>query len=340
MGLQVSDRKQKTTLVAGGAGFIGLSLCKRLLDEGDRIICVDNMSTGPQEHVDTLSQNSDFEFISHDVIKPIELKVDRIFNLACPASPPAYQSDPVHTTLTSVLGMHNLLELAKANNARILQASTSEVYGDPKVNPQKEEYRGYVNSMGPRSCYDEGKRCAETLMYDYRRAHGVDTRVVRIFNTYGPGMREDDGRVVSNFIVEALQNLDITIYGNGSHTRSMCYVDDLVDGLIRMMESDRDDCGPVNLGNPHEVSILDFAHLILELTGSKSEIAFLPDVTDDPHIRRPDISRAKAQLNWEPKVALEDGLRQTIAYFREKLSADAGKPGDHLHKPRLIAAVK
>ncbi len=332
----IYTKAQRTTLVTGGAGFIGSHLCKRLLDEGDHVICLDDMSTGVQEHVDLLSENSRFRFICHDVVEPIYLEVDRIFNLACPASPPAYQRDPIHTLLTNARGAHHMLELARANDARILQASTSEVYGDPKVNPQQEDYRGYVNTMGPRACYDEGKRCAETLMYDFRRVHGVDTRVARIFNTYGPNMRADDGRVVSNFIIEALQGLDITIYGDGSHTRSLCYVDDMVEGLMRLMESEREDCGPVNLGNPEEVTILELAKLILEITGSKSEIVFLPDAVDDPRVRCPVIERAKAELNWSPKVPLMDGMLRTVAYFQSELAIFAGTHEGGQYKPRLM----
>jgi UDP-glucuronate decarboxylase len=334
----MSRNTKATVLVAGGAGFIGVNLCRRLLQDGHEVICLDNMSTGMPEHVDELSAFPAFRFVKHDIVEPMDLPVDRIYNLACPASPPAYQADPVKTTLTNVVGVRNLLELARVNGARILQASTSEIYGDPKEHPQKEDYCGCVNTMGPRSCYDEGKRCAETLMSDYRRMYGVDTRVARIFNTYGPGMREDDGRVVSNFIIEALQGLDITIYGNGSHTRSMCFVDDLVEGLVRFMDQDRTDAGPINLGSPYETTVLGFAHLVVELTGSKSEFVYLADAVDDPHVRRPDISRATEQLGWEPKVGLVEGVKETIAYFRGSLNAAQARGDRSAHQPRLMAS--
>lgn len=330
-----------TTLVAGGAGFIGVNLCQRLLQDGHEVICVDNLSTGTQQHVNQLSKFDKFRFVKHDIVDPmdhLDLKVDRIFNLACPASPPAYQEDPVKTLLTSVVGTRNLLEVALSRHARILQASTSEVYGDPMEHPQTERYLGNVNTMGPRSCYDEGKRCAETLMADYRRIHQVDTRVARIFNTYGPGMREDDGRVVSNFIMEALQGLDITIYGDGSHTRSMCFVDDLVDGLLRYMNASRPHPGPINLGNPLEISVFGFAHLVIEMTASSSEFAFLEEAKDDPHVRCPDILRAKSELGWEPRTNLKDGLKKTIAYFKYCLAENCNGEMQHLHKPRLISA--
>lgn len=332
-------KRRLITLVPGGAGFVGFNLCKRLLEEGERVICLDDLSTGSQDHVDELGRYANFDFILHDIVEPIDLRVDRIFNLACPASPPAYQRDPVHTTMVNVVGARNLLELARANRATLLQASTSEVYGDPKINPQTEDYRGWVNTMGPRACYDEGKRCAETLMYDYRRLFGVDTRVARIFNTYGPGMRADDGRVVSNFIVEALQGLDITIYGDGSHTRSLCYVDDLVEGLVRLMASTRDTCGPINLGNPHEISILEFARLVLELTGSRSRIAFLEDVVDDPLIRRPDISKARRELGWVPSVGVVEGVKRTIAYFEDVLAAGPRVPVTVVQAPAAVSAM-
>lgn len=290
------------------------------------------MSTGVQEHVDQLAHYERFHFIRHDVTKPINLRVDRIFNLACPASPPDYQADPIKTTLTNVLGTRNLLELAHSNSARFVQASTSEVYGDALVHPQPEGYRGNVSSTGPRSCYDEGKRCAESLVFDYERVYGLDVRVARIFNTYGPGMREDDGRVVSNFVVQALQNSDLTVYGDGTNTRSMCYVDDMIEGLIRLMAANAALAGPVNLGNPREISILDFARLVIEKTGSASNIVHLPAAVDDPRLRCPDIARAKADLNWEPRTALEDGLRATISYFAGKLAEQSppAKPGRSL----------
>jgi UDP-glucuronate decarboxylase len=310
-----------TTLVTGGVGFIGFHLCRRLLVEGHDIICVDNMYTGTQKHVDLLSRHKKFRFIRHDVTEPIKLDVDRIYNLACPASPPAYQADPVKTTLTNVLGVYNMLELARANGARILQASTSEIYGDPLVHPQTEDYKGNVDPIGPRACYDEGKRCAESLMDDYHRAHGVDIRIARIFNTYGPEMRVDDGRVVSNFIMMALKGEDLGVHGDGSHTRSLCYVDDLVDGLMRLMEHRAEFPQPVNLGNPHEMTVLELARKVLSMTGSQSRIAHLPEPVNDPQKRCPDISRAKRILGWEPKVDLDEGLQRTIAYFRAELDA-------------------
>jgi UDP-glucuronate decarboxylase len=328
----MSNARRNTTLVTGAAGFLGFHLCKRLLDDGDRVIGLDDMTTGVQRHVDELGRDRRFDFIQHDVTVPIDLRVDRIFNLACPASPPAYQRDPIKTTLTSVIGARNMLELARANRARIVQASTSEVYGDPLINPQSETYRGNVNTMGPRACYDEGKRCAETLMYDYHRVHGVDTRVVRIFNTYGPGMRRDDGRAVSNFIVQSLEGADVTVYGDGSYTRSMCYVDDLIEGFMRVMTVEGNHATPFNLGNPGEISMLDLAHLVIEMTGSTSRIVHRPIPVDDPQLRCPDIARAKAELGWEPVVALKDGLRATIDYFEQELAGrnveDEGSGGD------------
>ena len=308
--------KARTVLITGGAGFLGAHLCEQILDQGDRVICLDDLSTGRKENIERPHGNSNFRFLHHDVREPIRLQVDRIFNLACPASPPAYQADPIKTTLTSVLGARNMPELARATGARMLHASTSKVYGDPVVNPQSESYRGNVNMVGPRACYDESKRCAETLVYDYRRRLGVDCRVARIFNTYGPGMRPDDGRVVSNFVLQALREEDITIYGDGSHTRSMCYVDDLIEGLLRLMALDVAPSGPINLGNPREISILDFARWVIHATGSRSKIAYLPEPVDDPCVRCPDISRAKVELNWEPRIALEDGLKLTIDHFR------------------------
>ena len=306
-------------LVTGGAGFLGFHLCKRLLSEGQRVICLDDLSSGQQEHVDALRSESGYEFIQRDVIEKIDVDIDRIFNLASPASPPVFEAMPIQTLLTNVLGTRNMLELAIGKNARMVQASTSEVYGDPLVNPQPEEYRGNVHFTGPRACYDEGKRCAETLISDYRRIFGADCRVARIFNTYGPGMRVDDGRVTSTFITEALAGRDITVFGDGSHTRSMCYVDDLVDGLIRLMDDEGVLSDAINLGNPSEMSVLDFARLVLEETGSRSKIVHLRDAVDDPHVRRPDISRARAELRWEPRVPLKTGLRSTIEYFRKRL---------------------
>lgn len=302
-------------LVTGGAGFIGSHLCKKLLDEGNEVICLDNFFTGAKSNVEKLLSNSNFKLIEHDITEKFEADVTQIYNLACPASPPHYQYDPIKTLKTSVLGIINMLELAKKCNAKILQASTSEVYGNPLVHPQAEMYWGNVNPIGIRSCYDEGKRCAETLMMDYHRRYNVDTKIVRIFNTYGPNMSQEDGRVVSNFILQALNNQEITIYGDGSQTRSFCYVDDLVDGLIKMMSSNI--TGPVNLGNPSERTILDFAKLIIKLIGSNSHLNFLPLPSDDPIKRRPNISLAEKELNWTPKINIEDGLNKTIEYFKK-----------------------
>jgi len=304
------------TLVTGGAGFLGSHLCDRLIAEGHEVICVDNLYTGNRDNVRHLLGGKFFEFIRHDVGFPLYLEVDRVYNLACAASPIHYQSDPVATTKTSVLGAINMLGLAKRRKARILQASTSEVYGDPQVHPQPESYWGHVNTTGIRACYDEGKRCAETLFFDYYRQHRVDIRVIRIFNTYGPRMHFNDGRVVSNLIVQALRGEDLTLYGDGSQTRSFCYVDDLVDGMVRMMNQNME-IGPVNLGNPGEFTVRELAELVLRLTGSRSKLTFKPLPQDDPARRRPDISKAKSTLGWEPKVALEDGLKETIAYFRQ-----------------------
>jgi len=323
--------EKKTVLVTGGAGFIGFNLIKRLVKQGYKAICLDDLSSGPIEHAVELNSLSNCNFIRHDVVDPIDLQVGFIINLACPASPPAYQRDPIKTTLTSVLGIRNLLELARAKGARLVQASTSEIYGDPLEHPQKESYFGNVNTMGPRACYDEGKRCAETLAYDYARIHGVDVRIARIFNTYGPGMRVDDGRVVSNFIVQALQDEAVTIYGDGRHTRSMCFVDDLVEGLIRLLELDDVGVAPINLGNPREISVAEFAELVIAMTGSSSRIVNLPEVVDDPHLRRPDITRAREILGWRPEVSLEDGLRTTISHFRARLAPSAGAHFDDLH---------
>lgn len=307
----------KKVLVTGGAGFIGSHLCEKLISMGNRVICLDNMFTGSYENVSQLLKNPDFELVNANVINPLDFDVDRIYNLACPASPIHYQYDPIMTTKTCVLGAINVLELAKKTDARVLQASTSEIYGDPVVHPQTEDYRGNVNPIGPRACYDEGKRVAETLFFDYRRQYRVDGRVVRIFNTYGPKMLENDGRVVSNFIIQALKNKDITIYGDGSQTRSFCYVDDMVDGLIKTMEKDNFN-GPVNLGNPCEKTILELAEIIIGLTGSKSKIVFRDLPADDPTRRKPDIDLAKRVLGWEPTVSLSEGLNKTISYFKEK----------------------
>ena len=305
----------KRILVTGGAGFIGSHLCGRLLEDGNEVICLDNFFTGSKKNIYPYLGDKNFELVRHDITKEYFAEVDYIYNLACPASPPHYQYNAIKTIKTSVLGMINMLGLAKRCKARILQASTSEVYGDPKVHPQREDYWGNVNPIGIRSCYDEGKRCAETLMMDYYRQNNVDIRIVRIFNTYGPNMAPDDGRVVSNFILQALKGEDITIYGDGTQTRSFCYVDDLVDGMIKMMEGSF--IGPVNLGNPSERTILDFAKLIIELTGSKSKIIYKPLPSDDPTQRKPDITLAKEKLGWEPKVNIEEGLLKTIEYFKE-----------------------
>lgn len=309
----------KRVLVTGGAGFIGSHLCERLLNEGNYVICLDSFFTGSKNNIKHLLSNPNFELVEHDIVEPYDREVDQIYNLACPASPPHYQADPVKTMKTSVLGIINMLELAKKYNAKILQASTSEVYGDPHVHPQVESYWGNVNPIGIRSCYDEGKRCAETLMMDYHRQYGIDTRIIRIFNTYGPNMDPQDGRVVSNFIIQALKGEDITIYGDGSQTRSFCYVSDLVEGIIRMMNNLQGFIGPVNLGNPSERTILDFAKLITEMIDTKSKIIFKELPSDDPTQRKPDISVAKKELNWAPEVDIRVGLGKTINYFANKI---------------------
>jgi UDP-glucuronate decarboxylase len=312
---------EKKILVTGGAGFIGSHLCERLLRAGEDVMCVDNFFTGSKRNVAHLVASPMFELMRHDVTFPLYVEVDRIFNFACPASPVHYQFDPVQTTKTSVHGAINMLGLAKRVKARILQASTSEVYGDPEVHPQVESYWGRVNPIGPRSCYDEGKRCAETLFFDYQRQHDLDVKVVRIFNTYGPRMHPNDGRVVSNFIVQALRGEDITIYGDGQQTRSFCYVDDLVEGVIRMMDSERGFHGPVNLGNPGEFTMLGLAEIVLRLTGSRSGIVKRPLPPDDPRQRQPDIALAREKLGWAPTIALEDGLKETVAYFKKLLAS-------------------
>lgn len=321
---------QKRVLVSGGAGFLGSHLCEKLLAQGHDVLCVDNFYTGTKGNIVHLLSNPFFEVHRHDITFPLFVEVDQIYNLACPASPVHYQNDPVQTTKVCVHGSINMLGLAKRLKARILQASTSEVYGDPTVHPQTEDYRGNVNPIGPRSCYDEGKRCAETLFFDYRRQHKLSIKVARIFNTYGPRMHPNDGRVVSNFIVQALLNKPITVFGDGSQTRSFCYVDDMVDGLIRLMESPEEVTGPINLGNPDEFTIMELAQLVLELTGSKSEIRFEPLPKDDPVRRRPDITRAQQILGWAPTVPLREGLRKTIEYFddflrQRALSADGSE---------------
>jgi UDP-glucuronate decarboxylase len=307
------------TLITGGAGFLGSHLCSRLLKSGQDVLCVDNFFTGTKRNIAHLYGNPYFEVLRHDVTFPLYVEVDQIYNLACPASPVHYQFDPVQTTKTSVHGAINMLGLAKRVRARILQASTSEVYGDPEIHPQPETYWGRVNPIGVRSCYDEGKRCAETLFFDYKRQHDLDIKIVRIFNTYGPRMLPNDGRVVSNFIVQALSGNDITIYGSGQQTRSFCYVDDLIEAMILMMNSPADFSGPVNIGNPGEYTMLELAESILKLTRSESRLVFQPLPLDDPKQRQPDISLAREHLKWEPKVGLEDGLKETIAYFRQTL---------------------
>jgi UDP-glucuronate decarboxylase len=302
--------------VTGGAGFIGSHLCKRLLEGGDEVICVDNLFTGRKANIRALFKDSNFEFIRHDITVPLYVEADRIYNLACPASPPAYQYNPLKTIKANVIGSINMLGLAKRVKARILQASTSEVYGDPAVHPQAEGYFGNVNPIGIRACYDEGKRVAETLFFDYHRQNNVDIKVMRIFNTYGPHMNPDDGRVVSNFIVQAIKGENITIYGDGTQTRSFCYVDDLVDGMIRLMESEKGFTGPCNIGNPGEFTMLELAEKVARLTGSKSKLIFEPLPQDDPNRRKPDITLARKELNWEPKIGLDCGLMKTIEYFK------------------------
>ena len=304
-------------MVTGGAGFLGSHLCEKLLASGGDVLCVDNYFTGSKENVAHLAGNPYFELLRHDITFPLYVEVDQIYNLACPASPVHYQFDPVQTTKTSVHGAINVLGLAKRVKARILQASTSEVYGDPEVHPQTEDYAGRVNPIGPRSCYDEGKRCAETLFFDYYRQHKVDIKVARIFNTYGPRMHPQDGRVVSNFIMQALRNADITIYGDGAQTRSFCYVDDLVDAMVRLMDTPDGFTGPVNLGNPAEVSMRELAEKIIAMTGSKSKLAFQPLPADDPRQRQPDIALARRELGWQPHTPLDEGLQETIRYFRK-----------------------
>ena len=310
---------RKRVLVTGGAGFLGSFLCERLLKEGCDVICVDNFYTGTKRNIVHLLDDPYFELIRHDITFPLYLEVDEIYNLACPASPVHYQNDPVQTTKVNVHGSINMLGLAKRLNARILQASTSEVYGDPAVHPQTEDYWGNVNCIGIRSCYDEGKRCAETLFFDYHRQHRINIRVVRIFNTYGPRMHPNDGRVVSNFILQALNNRDITVFGDGSQSRSFCFVDDLIEGFVSMMAAPDDFTGPVNLGNPNEFSILELAEKIISLTGSTAKIVHQPLPADDPLQRQPDTTLAKSQLGWEPEIQLEEGLKRTIAYFKKTL---------------------
>jgi UDP-glucuronate decarboxylase len=310
-------------IVTGGAGFVGSNLCDRLVQRGHRVICIDNLQTGQMANIRPLLNHPRFEFIGHDVRKPFEIAgpVDRIYNLACPASPPHYQADPIGTIRTCVDGAYNILELARHKGARVLQASTSEIYGDPEVHPQVESYVGHVNATGPRACYDEGKRCAETMFFDYQRLYGLRVKVARIFNTYGPRMHPNDGRVVSNFIVQALKGEPITLYGDGQQTRSFCFVDDLVEGFLRLMDTGDEVTGPINLGNPGEFTIKQLAEAVIEFTGSKSKIEYRPLPQDDPRQRQPDISKAKALLGWEPTIHLEEGVRRTIAYFDELLAA-------------------
>ena len=314
-------REPHKILVTGGAGFLGSHLCDRLIARGEDVLCVDNFYTGSKANVAQLLGNTHFELMRHDVTFPLYVEVRRIFNLACPASPVHYQFDPVQTTKTSVHGAINMLGLAKRVKARILQASTSEVYGDPEIHPQPESYWGRVNPIGVRSCYDEGKRCAETLFFDYWRQHQLEIKVMRIFNTYGPRMHPNDGRVVSNFIVQALRGEPITIYGDGSQTRSFCYVDDLIDGMLRLMDTPADFVGPINIGNPKEFSMLELAELVLQLVGGKSRLEYKPLPADDPRQRQPEIALARDALGWQPRVALEDGLKETIAYFRKLIAA-------------------
>jgi len=319
---------RKRILVTGGAGFLGSHLCERLLSEGNEVLCVDNYFTGRKDNIAHLMGNPHFEMMRHDVTFPLYVEVDQIFNLACPASPVHYQYDPVQTTKTSVIGAINMLGLAKRVGAKIMQASTSEVYGDPTVHPQTEDYRGNVNPLGPRACYDEGKRCAETLFFDYHRQHRTQIKVVRIFNTYGPRMHPNDGRVVSNFIVQALQNQDITLYGDGSQTRAFCFVSDLIEGFVRIMDTGPDVTGPINIGNPHEIPVSELAERVIRLTGSSSRIVHRPLPQDDPLQRCPDITMAGNVLGWKPTVPLEEGLGKTIAYFRQLL-VDLGPHAAH-----------
>ncbi|MGY8661348.1 UDP-glucuronic acid decarboxylase family protein [Bradyrhizobium sp. UFLA05-109] len=322
----------KRVLVTGGAGFLGSHLIDRLLSDGHEVVCVDNLFTGTKQNIEHLHANARFEFLRHDITFPLYVEVDEIYNLACPASPVQYQHDPVQTTKTSVLGAINMLGLAKRLKCRILQASTSEVYGDPAVHPQTEHYWGHVNPIGPRSCYDEGKRCAETLFFDYHRQCGVEIKVARIFNTYGPRMHRSDGRVVSNFIIQALSGEPITLYGDGNQTRSFCYVDDLVDGLVRLMDSRPSITGPVNLGNEGEFTIRELAELVIAETGSSSKLVKLPLPRDDPRQRRPDTTLARAELGWQPTVKLQDGLRPTVAFFRGDRAVQS------YEQPHIIAA--
>ena len=330
---------RKRVLVTGGAGFLGSHLCERLLADGCEVLCVDNFFTGRRENVAHLLSEPFFEMLRHDVTFPLYVEVDEIYNLACPASPVHYQFDPVQTTKTSVHGAINMLGLAKRVKAKILQASTSEVYGDPELHPQPESYRGSVNPVGPRACYDEGKRCAETLFFDYYRQHGLNIRVARIFNTYGPRMLPNDGRVVSNFIVQALKGEDITVYGDGSQTRSFCYVDDLIDGLVRLMNAPDDVTGPVNIGNPREMTIRELAERVIDMVGSRSRVVLLPLPQDDPLQRRPDITLAGKALGWKPTVELETGLQSTVAYFRDLLAQQTEDTPAFVPAPAAAPAI-
>ncbi len=315
----MSDLIPRKILVTGGAGFLGSHLIDRLIERGDSIVCLDNLYTGSKKNISKYLNNPKFEFILHDIVNPINLDVEEIYNLACPASPPHYQFDPVHTSKTSIFGAINMLELAREKNIKIFQASTSEVYGDPEMHPQHEDYWGHVNPIGLRSCYDEGKRCAETLFFDYKRQYDVKIKVARIFNTYGPRMDPNDGRVVSNIIMQALKNEPITLYGDGSQTRSFCYVDDLIEAFLRIMDKDENFTGPINIGNPNEFSINELAEKIINLTNSKSEITFQNLPSDDPKQRNPNIELAKKEINWEPKIQLEDGLKKTISFFENSI---------------------
>ncbi|WP_419730535.1 UDP-glucuronic acid decarboxylase family protein [Lichenicola sp.] len=324
----MSKLVRKRVLVTGGAGFLGSHLCERLLRDGHDVLCVDNYFTGRKDNIAHLRDSPNFETLRHDISTPLLAEVDEIYNLACPASPVHYQYDPVQTLKTSVLGAIHMLGIARRTGAKVFQASTSEVYGDPDVHPQTEDYCGNVNPLGPRACYDEGKRCAETLFFDHRRQHGTRIKVVRIFNTYGPRMHPDDGRVVSNFITQALRGEEITLYGDGGQTRAFCYVSDLIEGFVRMMDSDEDITGPINLGNPHEIPVRELAERILKLTGSRSRITYRPLPQDDPMQRCPDITRARNLLGWEPRVDLEDGLVRSIDYFDRLLGGRADSPAD------------
>jgi UDP-glucuronate decarboxylase len=327
----------KKVLVTGGAGFLGSHLCDALIDAGHEVLCVDNLFTGSKRNVVHLLDEPRFEFMRHDVTFPLYVEVDEIYNLACPASPVHYQFDPVQTTKTSVHGAINMLGLAKRTRARILQASTSEVYGDPEVHPQQEQYWGRVNPIGVRACYDEGKRCAETLFFDYHRQHGLDIKVARIFNTYGPRMHPDDGRVVSNFIVQALRGDDITLFGDGTQTRSFCYVDDLIRGFLALMATERNVTGPINLGNPGEYTVAELAKMVIEMTGSASRIVYRPLPADDPRQRRPDIRVARERLGWSPQIELEQGLMETILYFDRLLGENERQPALRLASARAVA---